>query len=98
MIPELGQLALWAALAVALVLGTLPIAGAQSGRADWMALARPATGALALLITASFALLSVPAHAQSTDFDAELAAIQNAWATANYETPAGEPRRRRSLG
>ena len=42
MTPEIGQLALLLALAVALVQGSLPIAGAARGRADWMALARPA--------------------------------------------------------
>ena len=42
MTPEVGQLALWLALAVAAVQGSLPLAGAARGRADWMALARPA--------------------------------------------------------
>ncbi len=36
-----------------------------------------------------FALSSVSVHAQSADFDAELAAIQSAWADANYNTPHG---------
>ena len=58
MIPELGQLALWVALAIGLVLGTLPLAGAQRGRADWMALARPLAAAQALAIIAAFALLT----------------------------------------
>jgi cytochrome c-type biogenesis protein CcmF len=57
MIPELGHLALWGALAVALVLGTLPLLGAARGRADWMALARPAAVAQAALVTLSFGLL-----------------------------------------
>ena len=42
MIPELGQFILMLALAVALVQGVVPMVGAQRGRADWMALARPA--------------------------------------------------------
>jgi len=42
MIPELGQFILMLALAVALVQGIVPMVGAQRGRADWMALARPA--------------------------------------------------------
>jgi tetratricopeptide (TPR) repeat protein len=46
----------------------------------------------AYVFTAALALLGAPAHAQSPGFDAELAAIQDAWASANYETPAGEPR------
>jgi cytochrome c-type biogenesis protein CcmF len=58
MIPELGQLALWLALAVGLVLGTLPLAGAQRGRADWLALARPLAAAQALAIVVAFALLT----------------------------------------
>ena len=41
MIPELGHIALWLALGVSAVLGVVPMAGAQKGRADWMALARP---------------------------------------------------------
>ena len=41
MIPELGHFALWLALATALLLGILPLAGALRGRDDWMALARP---------------------------------------------------------
>lgn len=35
------------------------------------------------------ALSSVSVHAQSADFDAELAAIQSTWADANYNTPHG---------
>ncbi|MDP1693824.1 MAG: heme lyase CcmF/NrfE family subunit [Burkholderiaceae bacterium] len=58
MIPEIGQLALLLALAVALVQGSLPIAGAARGRADWMALARPAAQAQALLVIVAFACLT----------------------------------------
>jgi cytochrome c-type biogenesis protein CcmF len=54
MIPEIGQIALLIALAVALVLGTLPIVGAARGRTDWMALARPAARAHALLVAVAF--------------------------------------------
>ena len=61
MIPELGQLLLLLALAVALVQGVMPLLGAHRGRADWMALARPTAylqfGLVALafvLLTASF--------------------------------------------
>ena len=57
MIPELGQVALLLALAVALILGTLPLVGAARGRADWMALARPAARAHALLVGIAFACL-----------------------------------------
>lgn len=59
MIPELGHLLLFFALAVSLVLGVLPIAGAHKGRGDWMALARPLSGWLALLVFAAYALLTV---------------------------------------
>ena len=58
MIPELGHLLLILALAVALTQGALPLAGAQRGRADWMALARPLTYLQALLVMASFACLT----------------------------------------
>ena len=57
MIPEIGQVALLLALAVALVLGTLPLVGAWRGRADWMALARPAARAHGLLVAVAFACL-----------------------------------------
>ena len=57
MIPELGQVALLIALAVALILGTLPLVGAARGRADWMALARPAARAHGLLVGVAFACL-----------------------------------------
>lgn len=57
MIPELGQVALLVALAVALILGTLPLVGAARGRADWMALARPAARAHGLLVGVAFACL-----------------------------------------
>ena len=57
MIPELGQIALLLALAVALVQGSLPIAGAARGRADWMALARPAAQTQCLLVILAFGCL-----------------------------------------
>jgi cytochrome c-type biogenesis protein CcmF len=57
MIPELGQVALLLALAVALILGTLPLVGAAIGRADWAALARPAARAHFLLVGVAFACL-----------------------------------------
>ena len=57
MIPELGQIALLLALAVALVQGSLPIVGAARGRADWMALARPAAQTQCLLVMVAFGCL-----------------------------------------
>ena len=42
MIAEIGPYALILALLVALVQGTLPLIGAQTGNAAWMAVARPA--------------------------------------------------------
>jgi cytochrome c-type biogenesis protein CcmF len=50
--------ALLLALAVALVQGTLPLAGAARGRADWIALARPAAQTQFLLVALAFALLT----------------------------------------
>ncbi len=58
MIAELGHFALILALLVALVQGTLPLAGAQRGRADWIALARPAAEANFLLVMVAFACLA----------------------------------------
>ncbi len=57
MIPELGHLALWLALGVSLAQGTLPLVGAQTGRADWMALARPTARALFALVGLAFLCL-----------------------------------------
>ena len=57
--PEIGHFVLWLALALSLALGVVPLVGAQRGRADWMALARPATGVLFVLVAISFASLTV---------------------------------------
>ena len=58
MIPELGHFALWLALGIAAVLGTLPLAGAARGRAGWMALARPSARWLFGLVAFAFACLT----------------------------------------
>jgi len=58
MIPELGQVALLLALAVAIVQGTLPIVGAARGNVRWMMLARPAAQTQCLLIVLAFAALA----------------------------------------
>ena len=58
MIPELGHLILILALATALVQGVLPLLGAQIGRADWMALGRPAAYLQLLLVALSFVCLT----------------------------------------
>ncbi|MDE2297565.1 MAG: c-type cytochrome biogenesis protein CcmF, partial [Burkholderiales bacterium] len=58
MIPELGQVALLLALAVALVQGTLPLLGAARGRADWMALARSAAQVQFALVALAFGCLA----------------------------------------
>ncbi|MDP1649915.1 MAG: heme lyase CcmF/NrfE family subunit [Rubrivivax sp.] len=59
MIPEVGHFLLWLALGVSLALGVVPLVGAHRGRADWMALARPATGVLFVLVALSFACLVI---------------------------------------
>src|SRR5436190_23600123 len=58
MIPELGQFALALALAVARQQAVLPIAGAAKGNAAWMAVARPAAQAQALLVAFAFGCLT----------------------------------------
>ncbi|MFZ2971749.1 MAG: heme lyase CcmF/NrfE family subunit [Ferribacterium limneticum] len=58
MIPELGHFALILAALVALILGTLPLLGAHQNRMAWVAVARPAASAMALLVTFSFACLT----------------------------------------
>ncbi|MDO8933378.1 MAG: heme lyase CcmF/NrfE family subunit, partial [Rhodocyclaceae bacterium] len=57
MIPELGHFCLILALCVVAVQGTLPLIGAQSGRREWVTLARPAAQASFLLLLASFVCL-----------------------------------------
>ncbi|MEY8878412.1 MAG: heme lyase CcmF/NrfE family subunit [Leptothrix sp. (in: b-proteobacteria)] len=57
MIPEIGHFLLWLALGVALVQGTVPLVGAQRGRRDWMALARPTTHLLFVLVALSMLCL-----------------------------------------
>ena len=57
MIPELGNFALILAALVAFILGTLPLIGAHRNQMAWVAVARPAATAMALLVTFSFACL-----------------------------------------
>ncbi|MBW8830683.1 MAG: heme lyase CcmF/NrfE family subunit [Burkholderiales bacterium] len=58
MIPEIGQIALLLALAVAVIQGTLPILGAARGRSDWMSIARPAAQTHFLLVAIAFICLA----------------------------------------
>ncbi|MEE9318879.1 MAG: heme lyase CcmF/NrfE family subunit [Granulosicoccus sp.] len=59
MIPELGHFSLILALATALILGILPMAGSFGQRRPvWMALARPAAGAHLFFIGLSYACLT----------------------------------------
>ena len=58
MIPELGHFSLIIAFFVALLQGLLPLVGAQQGRASWIAVARPAAAAQALLMAFAFACLT----------------------------------------
>jgi cytochrome c-type biogenesis protein CcmF len=58
MIPELGHFALIVALCVALVQGILPLLGAHQRRPGWIALARPAAMAQALLMAVAFGCLT----------------------------------------
>jgi cytochrome c-type biogenesis protein CcmF len=63
MIPELGHFALILALPVAAILGILSLAGGQTGRADWMALARPGAQILWWLTAFSFLCLTYAFYA-----------------------------------
>jgi cytochrome c-type biogenesis protein CcmF len=58
MTPELGLFAMILALAVALVQSTFPLIGAQYGQRRWIALARPAAYAQALLLFFSLGCLT----------------------------------------
>ena len=57
MIPELGHFALILALTLALVQAVLPLAGAASGRAEWMAVARPAAQGQFVFVAIAFVCL-----------------------------------------
>jgi cytochrome c-type biogenesis protein CcmF len=57
MIPEIGHFLLWLAMGLSVALGVLPLVGAQRGRTDWMASARPLTYALFALIIFAFMCL-----------------------------------------
>ena len=57
MIPEIGQFALVLALCLALVQASLPLAGAATGRAEWMAFARPAAAGQFVFIMLAFGTL-----------------------------------------
>ena len=58
MIPEIGHFVLWLALGIATLLGAVPMVGAQKGRADWIALARPVTVWQFKLVAISYVCLS----------------------------------------
>jgi cytochrome c-type biogenesis protein CcmF len=53
MIPEFGHFLLWLALGLSLILGVVPLAGAQLQRPGWMALARPGAVWVLLLVAAA---------------------------------------------
>ncbi len=57
MIPEFGNFTLILAFCLAAVQGVFPLIGAQQGRANWVALAKPATQLGALLLVCSFGSL-----------------------------------------
>ena len=58
MIPEVGHFSLILALAVALTLGSIPLAGAALGNVAWMSLARPAARAHFVLVALAFGCLA----------------------------------------
>jgi cytochrome c-type biogenesis protein CcmF len=58
MIPEFGHFLLWLALGLSLILGVVPLAGAQLQRPGWMALARPGAVWVLLLVAVSYLALT----------------------------------------
>ena len=58
MIAEFGHFLLWLALGLSLMLGVVPLAGAQLQRTGWMALARPGAVWVLLLVAASYLALT----------------------------------------
>ena len=59
MIPELGHFLLWLSLGLSLMLGVVPLVGAQLQRPGWMALARPGAMWVLLLVAVSYLALTV---------------------------------------
>jgi cytochrome c-type biogenesis protein CcmF len=57
-LPEVGQAALGLALLLALLQGTLPLAGARRGRAGWMDVAVPAAWAQLAMVGVAYAALT----------------------------------------
>jgi cytochrome c-type biogenesis protein CcmF len=57
MIPEIGHFALILALSVAVVQGVFPLIGSLSGKANWVAMAKPAAKGQFLFMLVSFAAL-----------------------------------------
>ena len=58
MIAELGHFCLWLAAGLMMVMGIMPLAGAQRARSDWMAWARPSAVGCFVLVALSFAALT----------------------------------------
>ncbi len=58
MIPELGHFALILALVVAMATGVLSLVGAHRNKASWIALARPGSQAMTLMVAFSFGCLT----------------------------------------
>jgi len=58
MIAEFGHFLLWLALGLSLILGVVPLAGAQLQRPNWMALARLGAVWVLLLVAASYLALT----------------------------------------
>jgi cytochrome c-type biogenesis protein CcmF len=87
MIPEIGQFALVLALLLALVQGSVPLAGAQRGIASWMRLARPvAQGQFAFVAVAAGCLV---ASFVNNDFSvANVATNSNSQLPVHYRVAA----------
>ena len=58
MIPEIGHFALIISLALALVLGTVPLIGAAKGNVRWMSMSRATAQGLFVFVTVSYACLT----------------------------------------
>jgi len=80
MIPEIGQMALILALGLALVQGSLPLAGAAKRRLAWMAIARPAAQGQFAFVAIAFVCLGWSFYAN--DFS-----VQNVATNSNSKLP-----------
>ena len=75
MIPELGQFSLILAFSLSILLGTVPIIGAERNNFLWMSLARPLSAGVFVFLAIALALLAY--SFVTDDFSVQIVAAQS---------------------